>query len=76
MPTAQEGESTRAGPFPPLVIGARGSPSEKKNEFLALLCVFLWGFCRFQQSTLSTDPWLSWADPEGGQGVQTPPPPL
>ena len=24
------------------------------------------------QSTFSTDPWLSWADPERGQGVQTP----
>ena len=23
--------------------------------------------------TLSTDPWLSWADPEGGQGVRNPP---
>ena len=28
---------------------------------------------RFWQSTFSTDPWLSWADPEGGQGVRTPP---
>ena len=41
---AQEGESTRVGPFPPLVIGARGSPPPKKIEFLALLCVFLMGF--------------------------------
>ena len=23
---------------------------------------------RFWQSTFSTDPWLSWADPEGGTG--------
>ena len=29
-------------------------------------------FPQVWQGTLSTDPWLSWADPEGGQGVQTP----
>ena len=31
-------------------------------------------FPQVWQSTFSTDPWLSWADPERGQGVQTPPP--
>ena len=46
MPTAREGESTRVGPFPPLVSGVRGSPP-KKNEFLALLCAFLMGFYAF-----------------------------
>ena len=47
MPTAQEGESTRVRPFPPLVIGVRGSPPKKKIEFLALLCAFLMGFYAF-----------------------------
>ena len=46
MPTAREVESTRVGPFPPLVSGVRGSPP-KKNQFLALLCAFLMGFYAF-----------------------------
>ena len=61
-------------------------PNAKQNRFQEVTISFLLFFfsiflrhyvtcsLRFWQSTLSTDPWLSWADPEGGQGVRTPPP--
>ena len=59
-------------------------PNAKQNRFqiVTIFCYFflqhisktLCHLCsrRFWQITLSTDPWLSWADPEGGQGVRTP----
>ena len=63
-------------------------PNAKQNRF-QIVTIFVYFFLqhisqtlchlcsrRFWQSTFSTDPWLSWVDPEGGQGVRTPPPPL
>ena len=66
-------------------------PNAKQNRFqIHVVTIFFFYFflqhisftlchlCsrRFWQGTFSTDPWLSWADPEGGgQWVRTPPPP-
>ena len=61
-------------------------PNAKLNRFQIVTILFyfflqhisktLCHLCsrRFWQSTFtcSTDPWLSWADPEAGQGVRTP----
>ena len=58
-------------------------PNAKQNRFQIVTIFFTFFFSiflrhsrRFWQSTFSTDPWLSWADPEGEQGVRTTPPPL
>ena len=60
-------------------------PNAKQNRFQEVTISFLLFFfsiflrhyvtcsLRFWQSTLSTDPWLSWADPEGDRGSGPPP---
>ena len=80
----------RLGPYFSHVFFARKDiswrvrkPNAKQNRFQIVTIFFLLfssayflDQCsrRFWQSTFSTDPWLSWADPEGGTGGPDPPP--
>ena len=66
------------------ISGRVRKPNAKQNRFQIVTIFFTFFFSKFLrhyvtyvpaglwQSTFSTDPWLSWADPEGGQGVRDP----